>query len=71
MTMTARVRLGVVGAGRVGAVVSAGLRAEGHDVVAAAGQAVHEAVQRQFDAATDTRAEGAHGCGGDQDAERC
>jgi predicted short-subunit dehydrogenase-like oxidoreductase (DUF2520 family) len=38
MTMTARVRLGVVGAGRVGAVLSAALRAAGHEVVAAAGE---------------------------------
>ncbi len=35
MTMT---RVGVVGAGRVGAVISAGLRAAGHEVVAAAGE---------------------------------
>jgi len=35
MTMT---RVGVVGAGRVGAVLSAGLRAAGHEVVAAAGE---------------------------------
>ena len=38
MTMTRRVRVGVVGAGRVGAVLAAGLRAAGHDVVAAAGE---------------------------------
>src|SRR3954471_14769233 len=31
-------RIGVVGAGRVGAVLSAALRAAGHDVVAAAGE---------------------------------
>ena len=31
-------RIGVVGAGRVGAVLSAALRAAGHEVVAAAGQ---------------------------------
>ena len=37
MTMT---NIGVVGAGRVGAVLSAGLRAAGHDVVAAAGESV-------------------------------
>jgi predicted short-subunit dehydrogenase-like oxidoreductase (DUF2520 family) len=38
MTMTREVtRLGVVGAGRVGAVLAAALRAAGHDVVAAAG----------------------------------
>src|SRR3954468_21917118 len=35
MTMT---RVGVVGAGRVGAVLSAALRAAGHDVAAAAGE---------------------------------
>src|SRR4051812_2652952 len=35
MTMT---KLGVVGAGRVGAVLSSALRAAGHDVVAAAGE---------------------------------
>jgi len=34
----ARLRVGVVGAGRVGAVLSAALRAVGHDVVAAAGE---------------------------------
>jgi predicted short-subunit dehydrogenase-like oxidoreductase (DUF2520 family) len=34
----ARLRVGVVGAGRVGAVLSAALRAAGHDVVAAAGE---------------------------------
>ena len=33
-----RMRVGVVGAGRVGAVLSAALRAAGHDVVAAAGE---------------------------------
>lgn len=39
MTMTnPGVRIGVVGAGRVGAVLAAGLRAAGHDVVAAAGE---------------------------------
>ena len=38
MTMTARVNLGVVGAGRVGAVLSSALRAAGHEVVAAAGE---------------------------------
>ncbi len=39
MTMTRPVtRVGVVGAGRVGAVLSAGLRAAGHPVVAAAGE---------------------------------
>lgn len=41
MTMTSavrRVRVGVVGAGRVGAVLAAGLRAAGHDVVGAAGE---------------------------------
>ena len=43
MTMTnpgtaTRVDIGVVGAGRVGAVLAAGLRAAGHDVVAAAGE---------------------------------
>jgi predicted short-subunit dehydrogenase-like oxidoreductase (DUF2520 family) len=38
MTMTAGVRLGVVGAGRVGAVLSAALRSAGHEVVAAAGE---------------------------------
>ena len=31
-------RIGVVGAGRVGAVVSAALRSAGHEVVAAAGE---------------------------------
>src|SRR5690606_14228077 len=36
--MTATLRVGVVGAGRVGAVLSAALRAAGHDVVAAAGE---------------------------------
>jgi predicted short-subunit dehydrogenase-like oxidoreductase (DUF2520 family) len=34
----ARLRVGVVGAGRVGAVLSAALRAAGHEVVAAAGE---------------------------------
>jgi predicted short-subunit dehydrogenase-like oxidoreductase (DUF2520 family) len=34
----ARMRVGVVGAGRVGAVLGAALRAAGHDVVAAAGE---------------------------------
>jgi len=34
----ARLRVGVVGAGRVGAVLGAALRAAGHDVVAAAGE---------------------------------
>jgi predicted short-subunit dehydrogenase-like oxidoreductase (DUF2520 family) len=34
----ARLRVGVVGAGRVGAVLSAALRSAGHDVVAAAGE---------------------------------
>jgi predicted short-subunit dehydrogenase-like oxidoreductase (DUF2520 family) len=39
MTMTRQVaRLGVVGAGRVGAVLAAGLRAAGHEVAAAAGE---------------------------------
>jgi predicted short-subunit dehydrogenase-like oxidoreductase (DUF2520 family) len=38
MNMTRRVRVGVVGAGRVGAVLSAALRAAGHEVVAAAGE---------------------------------
>jgi predicted short-subunit dehydrogenase-like oxidoreductase (DUF2520 family) len=39
MTMTkAGIKLGVVGAGRVGAVLSAGLRAAGHEVAAAAGE---------------------------------
>ncbi len=38
MIMGPRVRIGVVGAGRVGAVISAGLRSAGHDVVAAAGE---------------------------------
>jgi predicted short-subunit dehydrogenase-like oxidoreductase (DUF2520 family) len=33
-------RIGVVGAGRVGAVLSAALRAAGHDIVAAAGESV-------------------------------
>ncbi|MEO9324325.1 DUF2520 domain-containing protein [Nocardioides sp. C4-1] len=33
-----RYRIGVIGAGRVGAVLAAGLRAAGHDVVAAAGE---------------------------------
>src|SRR6187549_78884 len=33
-----RLRVGVVGAGRVGAVLAAALRAAGHDVVAAAGE---------------------------------
>ena len=37
MTMTRQVRLGVVGAGRVGAVLAASLRDAGHDVVAASG----------------------------------
>lgn len=36
--MNATLRVGVVGAGRVGAVLSAALRAAGHDVVAAAGE---------------------------------
>src|SRR5690606_37646798 len=36
--MNATPRVGVVGAGRVGAVLSAALRAAGHDVVAAAGE---------------------------------
>src|SRR5690242_18394540 len=35
--MSSMARIGVVGAGRVGAVLSAALRAAGHDVVAAAG----------------------------------
>ena len=37
MTMTRPVRLGVVGAGRVGAVLGAALRAQGHELVAVAG----------------------------------
>ena len=37
-TMTDRFRVGVVGAGRVGAVLAAALRAAGHEVVAAAGE---------------------------------
>ncbi|QCX28721.1 Rossmann-like and DUF2520 domain-containing protein [Nocardioides jishulii] len=36
--MTTTLKVGVVGAGRVGAVLSAALRAAGHDVVAAAGE---------------------------------
>ncbi len=36
--MTVRLTVGVVGAGRVGAVLAAALRAAGHDVVAAAGE---------------------------------
>jgi predicted short-subunit dehydrogenase-like oxidoreductase (DUF2520 family) len=36
--MTAPLRIGVVGAGRVGAVLAAALRAAGHDIVAAAGE---------------------------------
>ncbi len=36
--LTARLRIGVVGAGRVGAVLAAALRAAGHDVVGAAGE---------------------------------
>lgn len=36
--MTVRLRVGVVGAGRVGAVLAAALRAAGHEVVAAAGE---------------------------------
>lgn len=36
--MSTTVKVGVVGAGRVGAVLSAALRAAGHDVVAAAGE---------------------------------
>jgi predicted short-subunit dehydrogenase-like oxidoreductase (DUF2520 family) len=36
--MTVRLRVGVVGAGRVGAVLAAALRAVGHEVVAAAGE---------------------------------
>ena len=38
MVSAARVRIGVVGAGRVGAVLAAALRAAGHEVVAAAGE---------------------------------
>ena len=37
-TVPRRMRVGVVGAGRVGAVLSAALRAAGHEVVAAAGE---------------------------------
>ncbi len=37
-TLPARLRVGVVGAGRVGAVLAAGLRSAGHEVVAAAGE---------------------------------
>ncbi|MBA3782805.1 MAG: NAD(P)-binding domain-containing protein, partial [Nocardioides sp.] len=36
--MDDRLRVGVVGAGRVGAVLAAALRAAGHDIVAAAGE---------------------------------
>ena len=41
-----RMRVGVVGAGRVGAVLSAALRAAGHEVVAAAGES--DASQRRM-----------------------
>ena len=41
-----RLRVGVVGAGRVGAVLSAALRAAGHEVVAAAGES--DASQRRI-----------------------
>ena len=37
ITAPARLRVGVIGAGRVGAVLGAALAAAGHDVVAAAG----------------------------------
>src|SRR3954463_11652809 len=39
----ARLRVGVIGAGRVGAVLGAALTAAGHDVVAAAGLSTHSA----------------------------
>ncbi|WP_051247222.1 Rossmann-like and DUF2520 domain-containing protein [Nocardioides halotolerans] len=42
-----RMRVGVVGAGRVGAVLGAALRAAGHDVVAAAGES--DASRRRID----------------------
>jgi predicted short-subunit dehydrogenase-like oxidoreductase (DUF2520 family) len=49
MTKTVGVRrIGVVGAGRVGAVIAAALRAAGHDVVAAAGES--DASRRRIDA---------------------
>ncbi len=46
--MITMARIGVVGAGRVGAVLSAALRAAGHEVVAAAGQSP-ETLQRAAD----------------------
>ena len=36
--MTQPLRVGVIGAGRVGAVLAAGLRAAGHEIVAVAGE---------------------------------
>src|SRR5689334_18270701 len=38
MTSSTPARVGVIGAGRVGAVLAAALRSAGHDVVAAAGE---------------------------------
>ncbi|MGZ8750610.1 MAG: NAD(P)-binding domain-containing protein, partial [Pseudonocardia sp.] len=37
-TVPAHLRIGVIGAGRVGAVLAAALRAAGHEIVAAAGE---------------------------------
>ncbi|MGA8255100.1 MAG: Rossmann-like and DUF2520 domain-containing protein [Nocardioides sp.] len=47
-TPTGRYRVGVVGAGRVGAVLAAALRAAGHEIVAAAGES--DASRRRIDA---------------------
>src|SRR5919107_6339996 len=43
-----KLKIGVIGAGRVGAVLSAALRAAGHEVVSAAGES--DASRRRIDA---------------------
>ena len=52
----ARLRVGIVGAGRVGAVLGAALAAAGHDVVAAAGLSTASASASGLRAVTTTRA---------------